>query len=90
MQFEWDPKKAMENEAKHGVSLIIEASEVFGDDHSSNVPDPDHSEGEGRYLMFGVSRNGRYLVMSYIECTERIRLIPARTMTPGELRGYEQ
>ena len=65
-------EKAEENEKKHGVSFP-EASEVFGDDHSSSAPDPDHSEGEDRYLIFGMSRNGRYLVVSYTEREERIR-----------------
>ena len=83
MDFEWDSDKAKENEAKHGVSFA-EASEVFADDHSSTVPDPDHSAHEERYLIFGVSKNGRYLVVSYTEREERIRLISARTMTPRE------
>ena len=89
MDFEWDSGKAKENETKHGVSFV-EASEVFGDDHSSTVPDPDHSEDEERYLIFGVSKNGRYLVVSYTEREERIRLISARSMTPRERRAYEQ
>ncbi|MBI4291478.1 MAG: BrnT family toxin [Betaproteobacteria bacterium] len=89
MDFEWDPEKAKANEARHGVSFV-EAAEVFGDDHSSTMPDPDHSKDEDRYLIFGVSRNGRYLVVSYTEREERIRLISARTMTPRERRAYEQ
>ena len=40
MEFEWDPDKARENERKHGVSFQ-EALEVFSDDLSSSVPDPD-------------------------------------------------
>ncbi|HYC44601.1 MAG TPA: hypothetical protein VED01_03855 [Burkholderiales bacterium] len=47
MDFEWDSEKAKENENKYGVSFV-EASEVFGDDHSSAVADADHSEGEDR------------------------------------------
>ena len=89
MDFEWDSRKAEENERKHGVSFT-EASEVFGDGHSSTVPDPDHSEGEDRYLIFGMSRNGRYLVVSYTEREERIRLISARAMTSSERKAYEQ
>ena len=89
MDFEWDSEKAKENEDKHGVSFV-EASEVFGDDHSSTVADPDHSEGEDRYLIFGVTKNGRYLVVSYTEREQRIRLISARTMTPRERKAYEQ
>lgn len=86
--FEWDPEKARENEQKHGVSFS-DASEVFDDDHSSSVPDPDHSADEDRYLMFGVSKQGQHLVVSYTERGARIRLISARPMTSRERRAYE-
>jgi len=87
--FEWDPEKARENEQNHEVAFA-EAVEVFDDDHSSSAPDPDHSLGEGRYLIFGVSKGGRFLVVSYTERGDRIRLISARPMTPRERRAYEQ
>lgn len=87
--FEWDPEKARENEQSHEVTFS-EASEVFEDDHSSSVADPDHSLEEDRYLIFGVSKGGRYLVVSYTERGDRIRLISARLMTPRERRAYEQ
>jgi uncharacterized DUF497 family protein len=58
--FEWDSEKAAENEQKHGVSFV-EATEVFDDDHSSSVPDPDHSTNEQRYLIFGISKQGKHL-----------------------------
>ena len=45
MDFEWDETKARANEKKHGVSFL-EAAEVFGDDYSSCVHDPDHSSDE--------------------------------------------
>ena len=86
--FEWDPEKARENEQKHGVGFP-EASEVFDDGHSSSVPDPDHSADEDRYLIFGISKQGRHLVVSYTERGERIRLISARQMTSRERRAYE-
>jgi hypothetical protein len=89
MDFEWDSDKASSNESKHGVSFF-EASEVFADDHSSIVGDPDHSVEEERYLIFGVSKAGRYLVVSYAERGDRIRLISARQMTVQERRAYER
>src|SRR5207248_7287709 len=61
--FDWDPEKARANEEKHQVTFI-EAAEVFDDDHSSAVPDPDHSLQEQRYLIFGISRKGKHLVVS--------------------------
>lgn len=87
--FEWDPEKARENEQKHGVTFL-EASEVFDDDHSSSVLDPDHSVDEERYLIFGISKQGKHLVVSYTERGERIRLISARQMTSSERKAYEQ
>lgn len=87
--FEWDSEKARENEQKHGVSFF-EASEVFDDNHSSAVSDPDHSVDEARYLIFGISKQGRHLVVSYTERGERIRLISARQMTSRERRAYEE
>jgi uncharacterized DUF497 family protein len=87
--FEWDPQKAAENEQAHGVTFI-EATEVFDDDHSSSVPDPDHSVNEQRYLIFGISKQGKYLVVSYTERGDRIRFISARPMTSHERRAYEQ
>jgi hypothetical protein len=87
--FEWDHDKARDNEQKHGVSFP-EASEVFDDDHSSSATDPDHSASEQRYLIFGISKQGKHLVVSYTERGDRIRLISARQMTPLERRAYEQ
>ena len=89
MDFEWDPIKASANEQKHGVSFF-DACEVFDDDHSSSVGDPDHSVDENRFLIFGVSKNGKYLVVSYTEHGDRVRLISARQMTPRERKAYEQ
>ena len=88
LTFEWDPEKARENEQKHGITFV-EASEVFDDDHSSSVQDPDHSTDEGRHLIFGNSKQGKYLVVSYTERGDRIRLISARQMTSRERRAYE-
>jgi Xaa-Pro aminopeptidase len=45
LRFEWDPAKAAENLAKHGVSFA-EASTVFRDPLSQTGQDPDHSVAE--------------------------------------------
>jgi uncharacterized protein len=89
VDFEWDLDKATLNERKHGVSFL-EAREVFGDELSSTVPDPDHSEDEERFLIFGQSAARRHLVVSYTERRNRFRLISAREMTPRERKAYEQ
>jgi len=89
MDFEWDKEKARTNQRKHGVSFF-EAREVFGDELSLTVPDPDHSMNEYRLLIFGQSKSGRHLVVSFTERGSRIRLISAREMMPRERRAYEQ
>jgi hypothetical protein len=45
---------------------------------------------ENRYLIFGMSRGGKYLVVSYSEPGDRIRMISARHMTPRERKAYAQ
>jgi len=89
MDFEWDPEKARRNRRLHGVSFP-EAAEVFGDELSSTVPDPDHSRGEDRYLTFGQARSGRHLVVAHTERGGRVRLISARRMTRRERKAYEE
>jgi uncharacterized DUF497 family protein len=89
MDFEWDETKARANEKKHGVSFL-EATEVLGDDYSSCVHDPDHSSDEDRYLLFGVSSKGNFLVVSYTERSDTIRIISAQRMTSQEGKAYEQ
>jgi uncharacterized DUF497 family protein len=89
MDFEWDEIKARTNQRKHGVSFL-EATEVFSDEHSSSVRDPDHSYREERYLLFGISLKGNYLVVSFTERAEAIRIISARQMTRQERNAYEQ
>lgn len=89
MIFEWDPAKAKTNDRRHGVTFR-EAATVFGDPLSITFPDPDHSVGEDRFITFGLSFNGRLLVVSHTDREEGIRIISARTMTPKEKRIYEE
>ena len=86
--FEWDPKKAASNLKDHGVSFD-EATTVFGDILAMNMPDPDHSEGEQRFLVLGMSWGSRLVVVSYAERPPRTRIISARLATGHERRKYE-
>ena len=87
--FEWDPKKAEANLSKHGVSFT-EAVTAFGDPLSMNMADPDHSEGEERYIVLGTSDRYRLLVVSYTERPPRTRIISARLATRHERKQYEE
>lgn len=64
MKFEWDMEKAAVNLDKHGVSFQ-EASTVFGDPLAGTFPDPDHSQGEERWITVGMSIEGRLVVVAH-------------------------
>ena len=77
------------NLSKHGVSFT-EAVTAFGDPLSMNMPDPDHSEGEQRFIVLGMSDRYRLLVVSYTERPPRTRIISARLATRYERNQYEE
>ena len=87
--FEWDPDKAVSNLAKHRVSFA-EAESVFTDVHSSEIPDPDHSWTEQRFILMGQSYRGRVLVVVFTERGDSIRIISAREATRRERKWYEE
>jgi uncharacterized DUF497 family protein len=87
--FEWDPEKAVGNLRKHGVSFE-EATTVFGDPMAMNMPDPDHSLTEERFVLLGLSHRLRLLVVAYAERGTRTGLISAREATRKERRQYEE
>lgn len=85
MEFEWDPAKAESNVEKHGVNFA-EAMTVFGDPLEVTIPDPDHSEGESRFLSLGCSGQGRLLAVAY---TER-EAYPSHHRTRGRAKRAEK
>jgi uncharacterized protein len=87
-EFEWDPIKAVSNQEKHGVSFA-EAATVFFDPLSITVPDPLHSVGEDRFVITGLSYQGRHLVVVHADRGDRIRIISARLATASERKKYE-
>lgn len=89
MLFAWDEDKAKENQRKHRVTFE-EAETVFDDPLAKTFLDPDHSEGEERYLEIGRSDKGRLLIVSYTEQREHIRIISCRPATRKERRDYEE
>lgn len=89
MQFVWDQNKAAINIAKHGVSFE-EAATVFGDPLSNTYSDPAHSVTELRFIIIGVSEQGKMLVVAHTEDGEEVRIISAREATAGERKAYEE
>ncbi|MBR6348902.1 MAG: BrnT family toxin [Spirochaetales bacterium] len=89
MRVEWDEKKNIANQKKHGVSFE-EARTVFLDEEGILIPDPDHSETEERFVIIGRSIQFRILIVChcYRENDEVIRLISARKANSLERNQY--
>lgn len=88
LEFEWSPAKAASNLKKHGVSFE-EARTAFEDEEALLIPDPEHSVGEERFVLLGVSGTSRLLVV--IRCErgpDIIRFISARTAERTERAAY--
>ena len=89
LRFEWDPKKAEANLAKHGVSFE-EALTVFADPLARIFPDDDHSVDEFREIIIGHSAVKQLILATFIEIEERVRIISARKATRRERKDYEE
>jgi len=87
-EFEWDDEKEKSNLKKHGVSFD-EGATIFNDPKLATISDPDHSEGEERFVSIGVSVVRRLLTVIHACRTERVRLISARKATKAEKKNYE-
>jgi uncharacterized DUF497 family protein len=57
---------------------------------SVTVPDPDHSEGESRFILVGLTLQGRLVVVAHVEVQDSIHIINARLATRAERRDYEE
>jgi uncharacterized DUF497 family protein len=82
VHLEWDRAKA-------AVSFE-EASTALRDPLSTTGVDPDHSLEEERFITFGVSTQGRLLVVSHTDRGDIIRIINAREATRRERTIYEE
>ena len=90
LSFEWDPRKAVANEKKHGVAFK-EAATVFGDPLAWFQPDAEHSRTEDRLLLLGRSSEDRLLAILFTDRgDELVRIISARCATPRERKKYEK
>ena len=89
MKIVWDENKNQENIRKHKISFE-EAKTVFYDPNGKLIDDPDHSEGEDRFVILGLSKMLNLLVVChcYRENDEIVRIITARKATKKESRYY--
>ena len=89
MYVTWDEEKNRSNQKKHGVSFE-EAETVFYDDDSVLFDDPDHSFGEERFLIIGITSTEKLCIVShcYRDDNEVLRIISARKATKNEQNIY--
>lgn len=86
MNFEWDPRKATANLAKHHVDFEV-AKDVFRDSARLILLD-DSSEDEERWRTIGLA-GGRVLFIVFTERdSDVIRIISAREANKREERDY--
>ena len=89
LEFGWDENKEKANIKKHGVSFD-EARTVFYDENAIQFFDPDHSDDEDRFIMFGISYKLRTLVVCHCfkESETTIRIFSARKSDKEEENEY--
>ena len=87
MHFEFDPKKAVANFQKHGVSFA-EVEPVFYDPFALTREDRDAS-GEARFVTVGADALRRFVAVCWTQRGDCIRLISARFATSTERKSYE-
>ena len=89
IRFEWDEAKNNSNKRKHQISFE-EAKTVFYDPNALLIHDPDHSSDEDRFILLGLSRKLKFLVVChcYRESSDVIRIISARKANKAEILTY--
>ena len=89
MNIIWDEKKNQKNIKEHKVSFQ-EAETVFYDPNAKIIHDPDHSVEEDRFIILGISKLLKLLVVChcYRENDEEIRIFSARKATKKEKKEY--
>ncbi len=93
MKFEWDEKKNLINQEKHGVSFE-EAREVFDDPLQISKLDYRFNYFEERWITVGSTKKYQILVVANMffsdDGEEIIRIISARKANTKERQSYEK
>ncbi len=90
LEFIWDDNKNISNQKKHGISFE-EAKSVFFDELARLLPDPEHSKGEERFILMGISKQFRILTVCHCEIDlDTVRIISARKANKKERKQYEE
>ncbi len=86
MDVQFDGAKSRTNLIKHGISFDEAASCLL--DEKALVREDVLSSGESRWILLGMSAEGRLLVVIYSLRGEAPRLISARRATRKETKSY--
>lgn len=93
MRFEWDSKKNLSNQKKHGVKFE-EAREIFDDPLHISFLDERFSYFEERWISVGQTTSRKLVVTAHLYFDENdeevIRIISAREATIHEREQYEK
>jgi uncharacterized DUF497 family protein len=73
IKFEWDAKKAVANQKKHGISFE-ESKSVFYDEFAVQFCEDGHSGEEYRFLMLGLVVNTECFLSVTVSANQAIRL----------------
>jgi uncharacterized DUF497 family protein len=90
--FEWDPKKAASNLAKHKI-LFAQAIRAFDDPFALIAPDEEHSQEEEREWILGEADPGvLVIIFTRREADDHqvLRLVSARKANKKEKALYEK
>lgn len=92
--FEWDPRKAATNLAKHGISFE-NAATVFQDASARSLFDKKHSATEERWITLGLDNQGQLVVVCHTWREQQrgeanCRIFSARKASRREATQYNQ
>jgi uncharacterized DUF497 family protein len=85
VKFDWDPRKARKNKARHGVPLELVRS--FDFDNAKIVEDDDIDYGETRLVGVGFIQDRIYVVV-FVERGDLVRVISLRKADRKEAEEY--
>lgn len=87
VSFEFDPKKAVTNLRKHGVSFAEAEPALY--DPMALTREDDDAMAEHRFLTVGTGALGRILMVCWTERNQVVRVISARLANAKERKSYE-
>ena len=89
LRFEWDEAKHRANKRKHRISFD-EAQSAFLDAYARLKVSVKQANGEGRFLLMGISNKSRLIVVvhTWLDEDRTVRIISARKATNKERFQY--